>query len=79
MIYLPSQAYAYFDSTMDGYLSFQRPTIKILITVTSGPVNMSLDGVNSMSLAVGTHQLDIKVISAIFTGGGVYSGYAVSY
>jgi len=78
---IAGSAHMYFDSTMDdGYgFRFARPINRLILTVVSGTVNLSLDGgSNFMALVVGTHQLEIYNYKIVFSGGGVYSGFGIS-
>jgi hypothetical protein len=76
---LPKAPYAYFDNSMGLEFNFPRPINRLIITVVSGTVELSLDdGTNYMPLVVGTHQLDIYRYSLKFQGGGTFAGFGVS-
>jgi hypothetical protein len=80
MTQIDSSSTMYFDNTMDADITFSRPINKLLLTVVSGTVNLSLDnGANFMNIVVGTYQFDVHEHRIDFSGGGVYSGFGLSF
>lgn len=72
----------YFDETTaaaaGGVVTFNRPINKLILTVETATVTMSLDGgANFMVVAVGTHYFELYEYQIHFTG-GAFSGFGIS-
>ena len=77
-IYPAKSSMQYFSGTGANTVHFGR-TINCLIITVTGTVQVSLDNLNFLTIAAGTHQLSPFPVQILYLqGGGTYEGYGVA-